>query len=152
MKIELLANHQQYIDIVTKWLNDEFGNEQSFNFYKGIIEHSLAENQLPITFVAIEDNELIGTVGIWRSDLLSRQELFPWLSALFVPEKYRNKGIGKELQEYVLEYCRKLQYKEIYLYTDIEDYYEKIGWQQIDKAYEYTGSEVKIYSYKLQSK
>ena len=36
-------------------------------------------------------------------------------------------------------------YKEIFLYTELDGYYEKSGWIPFDKGYEYTGSEVCIY-------
>lgn len=145
MNIKRLEEAPEFTGTVIEWLNDEFGNQNSKKFYQGIIEHSLTEDKLPITFVAIEDGVLLGTVGIWRADLLSRQELFPWLSALVVNPKYRNNGIGQALQKYVLKYCKENGYKEIYLYTDLEGYYEKSGWIPFDKGYEYSGSEVQIY-------
>lgn len=149
MKIGMLKEYPEHIDTIVDWVNDEFGNDNSRNFYRAIIEHSLADNQLPITFVAIEEGTLLGTVGIWRGDLLSRQELFPWLSALVVNPNYRNRGIGKKLQEHVLEYCKINGYKEIFLYTNLIDYYEKNGWIPFDKGYEYVGSEVCIYKHIL---
>ena len=149
IKIEMLKEYPEYIDTVIDWLNDEFGNDNSRNFYKGIVEHSLLDDKLPITFIAIEDGILLGTVGIWRGDLLSRQELFPWLSALVVNSNCRNNGIGQKLQEHVLNYCKSNGYKEIFLYTDLVDYYEKSGWILFDKGYEYVGSEVCIYKHIL---
>lgn len=47
---------------------------------------SVTKNNLPLTFIALADNELVGTIVLWRSDLVSRQDLYPWLSALFVKE------------------------------------------------------------------
>ena len=145
MKIEMLKDYPEFVEEVIEWLNNEFGNRNSYKFYQGIIEHSLVENQLPITFIAVENGILLGTVGIWRGDLLSRQELYPWLSALVVNPNYRNKGIGQSLQKHVLEYCKMSGYKEIFLYTELNGYYEKSGWIPFDKGHEYTGSEVCIY-------
>lgn len=149
MKIEMLKDRPEFVETVIEWLNNEFGNSNSLKFYQGIIEHSMVENQLPITFIAVENDILLGTVGIWRGDLLSRQELYPWLSALVVNPNYRNKGIGQRLQKYVLEYCKMNGYKEVFLYTDLHNYYEKSGWIPFDKGYEYTGNEVCIYRQSL---
>lgn len=149
MTIDLLKNYPEFIEIVIDSINNEFGDEDSRNFYKGIIEHSLVEDKLPITFVAVEGNKLLGTVGVWRGDLLSRQELYPWLSALVVNPNYRNKGIGKELQKHVLNYCKSKGYREVYLYTDLKNYYEKTDWIKFDKGYEYTGNEISIYKQSL---
>lgn len=151
MKIDLLANHLQFKEQVIHWLKEEFGGENSRPFYEGVIENSLKERALPITFIAFNHEELIGTIGIWRGDLLSRQDLFPWISALVVRKDYRNKGVGKELQKYALDYCFSQNFKEAYLYTDIENYYEKSGWELIDEGYEYSGDNVRIYKHKLNS-
>lgn len=145
MEIKLLRDCSQYKEQVIDWLNKEFGCETSYRFYKELIEHSMEENKLPITFVAIDNDVLVGTVSLWRGDLLSRQDLYPWLSALVVNPDYRNQKIGQKLQQFIEEYCRSKDYEEIYLYTDLVDYYEKTGWRAIDKGYEYMGGEVTIY-------
>lgn len=147
--IEHLADHKEYVDNVIDWLWKEFGNGDNYAFWESIVKHSLIKNQLPLTFIALMDNELVGTVGLWRSDLVSRQDLYPWLSALFVKEQYRNKNIGQELQRFLIDYCRKKGYKKLFLYTDICNYYEKTGWQYIGDGIEYSGGNIKIYKKKL---
>lgn len=149
IEIKALGECLEHKDTVIEWMNNEFGNATSYNFYRDIVEHSMKENQVPITFVMVEDGELLGTVGIWRGDLLSRQDLFPWLSALIVNPKYRNRGIGIELQNYVLQYCKEKELKEIYLYTDLENYYEKNEWIKFDVGYEYSGSRITIYRHQV---
>ncbi|MBN1069477.1 GNAT family N-acetyltransferase [Clostridium botulinum] len=147
--IEHLADHKEYLDNVIDWLWKEFGNEDNYAFWESIVKNSLIKNQLPLTFIALMDNKLVGTVGLWRSDLLSRQDLYPWLSALFVKEQYRSKNIGQELQRFLIDYCRKNGYEELFLYTDICNYYEKTGWQYLDDGIEYSGGSMKIYKKKL---
>ena len=149
MTIKQLRECPQFIERVIELINDEFGDTNSRNFYKSIIEHSLIKDQIPITFVAVEGDQLLGTVGIWRGDLLSRQDLFPWLAALVVHPGHRRSGIGQELQNYVLTYCRSRSMKDIYLYTELKGYYEKSGWVRIDSGYECAGNEVSIYKHTL---
>lgn len=76
---------------------------------------------------------------------MSRQDLYPWLSALFVKEDFRGKKIGQELQHFLIEYCREAGYTELFLYTDICDYYEKTGWIYLGDGVEYSGEYLKIY-------
>ena len=145
LTIEHLADHKEYIDTVVNWIWSEFGNENNYDFFESIIKNSLIKNKLPLTFIALEDNELVGTIGLWRSDLMSRQDLFPWLSALFVKENFRGKRIGQKLQNFLVEYCKKAGFTELFLYTDICGYYEKTGWEYLEDGVEYSGEYIKIY-------
>lgn len=149
MIIKELREQPEFKEIVIEWLNDEFGNDNSRHFYQSIIEHSMVEKQLPITFIALEDGKLLGTAGIWRGDLLSRQDLFPWFSALVVNPQYRNRGIGKALQDHVMEYAKNMAFKDLYLYTDLNGYYEKNQWTLFDTGYEYFGDKMNIYKHEL---
>ncbi|MDD7794285.1 GNAT family N-acetyltransferase [Clostridium sp. 'White wine YQ'] len=145
ISIEYLADYREHVDTVSNWLCTEFGEENNYEFFHSIIERSLIKNKLPITFIAFDDNELVGTIGLWRSDLVSRQDLYPWLSALYVREDYRGKNIGKELQHFLIEYCKKASFSEIYLYTDLHNYYEKTGWEYLEDGVEFSGGYMKIY-------
>lgn len=145
IKIEHLSKYKEHIDTLSKWLWKEWGTDDNFEFFKSILTHSLDKTNLPQTFIALDDEEPIGTIGLWRCDMVSRQDLFPWLSALYVIPTYRNKGIGKQLQSYLLSYTKSLGYEEIYLYTDLENYYEKFGWENIDRGITYSGEYDNIY-------
>ncbi|WP_294354084.1 GNAT family N-acetyltransferase [uncultured Clostridium sp.] len=83
----------------------------------------------------------------WRFTFSSG--IVSWFSALIVNPVYRNKGIGVEIQNHILEYCKTKGYKEIYLYTDLVGYYEKNDWIKFDIGYEYSGTEVCIYKHTL---
>lgn len=145
MNIVPLKKYPHYKDQVVEWLYSEFGCPESYRFYKELIEHSMVENQIPITFIAVENDVLLGTISLWRGDLLSRQDLFPWAAGLVVNPKYRGQKIGAKLQQFIVDYCKSKNFKEIYLYTELENYYEKSNWEALGKGYEYMGGEVTIY-------
>ena len=149
MEIKSLRDCPEFTEQVISWLNTEFGSPNSKEFYRGIVEHCIKGEGLPISFAAVENETLLGTVGVWRADLMSRQELYPWLSALVVAPQYRGTGIGKSLQQYAVDFCRVRGYKELFLYTDLSGYYEKSGWNQIGIGYEYSGNAVKLYSRRI---
>lgn len=149
MEIKFLRDCPEFAEQVILWLDREFGSFNSKEFYRGIVEHCIKGEGLPITFVAVEDETLLGTVGVWRGDLLSRQELYPWLSALIVDPQYRGIGIGRSLQQHAVDFCRLKGFRELFLYTELSGYYEKSGWTQIDIGYEYSGNTVKIYSKRI---
>lgn len=61
------------------------------------------------------------------NDLCARQDLFPWMATLYVKENFRSMGIGKLLQKKCIEKAKKMNYKNLYLITEHENYYEKTG-------------------------
>jgi predicted N-acetyltransferase YhbS len=151
IKIDHITNNEEHIDIISKWLWEEWGTANNFEFFKSIVKNSLNKKNLPQTFIALDNNKPIGTIGLWRCDMVSRQDLYPWLSALYVIPSYRNRGIGKQLQAYLEIYAKQLGYKELFLYTDLENYYDKSGWIYLDTGITYSGEYDKIYKKKLTS-
>jgi predicted N-acetyltransferase YhbS len=104
---------------------------------------------LPITFIALHGDELVGTVGLWRCDLISRQDLTPWLAALYVDESQRGSGLGLRLQQHVQDYSRQAGFNELYLYSDFSGYYERHGWHYIGDALDYPDRPVRLYHREL---
>ena len=65
----------------------------------------------------MEGEQLLGTIGLWRCDLISRQDLFSWLAALYVAPAARGQGLAGQLQRHVIDYARRAGYQELYLYS-----------------------------------
>lgn len=127
-------------------------SEEKGDTIEGVIyrtKHCLEKNDIPQTYIALYKNELIGIVSLWRNDLCARQDLYPWLAGLYVKENYRKMGIGTFLQNKAIEVCKQLKYHKLYLITEHENYYEKNGWNFIEKAPLGNGSLVKIYEYNI---
>ena len=105
IKIMNLLDDIESLEEVSKWIYEEW--EKKYNrklediIYRS--KHSLNRNGIPQMYIAKHENEVVGVVSIWRCDLKSRQDLYPWMATLFVKEEYRNKGIGTILQKKVIE-------------------------------------------------
>lgn len=114
--------------ISSKW---ELSKEEVENKY---IKSSFAGG-FPYIFTAFTENgEFAGKIFLTIEEegfLDIRNE--PWISALFVQEKFRRQGIAKELIKVVENKCRSLGYKKLYLDTiQAVEYYRKLGgWQEI---------------------
>ena len=135
MIIESLADHPEYVKVVTDWIYYEFFEnirdgvpyEQIHDTFKG-----MTRNEIPCTFVAVENGECLGTGSLWANDLTPRPDLTPWLGGLYISEAHRNKGIAKVLMEKVTDTARELGYKILYLRTEsASEYYAKLGWEMI---------------------
>lgn len=124
----------------------QWGNETNYDFYKDCMRHSSMEKDaIPRFYIAIEDNEIIGTYALLRNDINSRQDLFPWLGCLYVKPEHRGRSIGKILLEHGLNVTARLGYEKLYLSSDLEEYYENYGWVNSTITYGPFGGSIKVY-------
>lgn len=109
----------------------------------------------PYSFIAIWGELPVGMVSVKESELAAREELSPWLSALYVAPDYRGKGIGERLMDTVIDDCKTNKVKRIFLFLDsrnltvLEKYYRKRGWIYYDDERDSDGNRTKIFFYEL---
>ena len=103
-----------------------------------------------MTIVALdEDNNLLGFASLIEHDMETHLDLSPWLAALYVLSEHRRKGIGEVLAKRIIIEAKKLNIKQIFLFTSIGfkvDFYSKIGWMPI-KTVKYKGTDAVIMKY-----
>ena len=145
IRILLLFEVPEHSELITDWLFQAFGSENSRDFFASIVNSSLRPEGLPVTFVALLDDKPVGTVGLWRCDLISRQDLYPWLAALYIDESQRGCGLGAQLQHHVEAFSRRTGFRELYLYATFANYYERFGWQYIGDGLDYPDQPVRLY-------
>ena len=131
-------------ETIARWMWEFWGNPRNFEFYRSLATHSKAD-EIPMIYAAFLNGKPVGSVGLLRADLFSRQDLFPWMADLFVKPEYRSRGIGSALQDFILTKAKELGYKAVYLYTPLVGYYEKKGWEYMGDEMERDGEIVRIY-------
>lgn len=149
INIAPLYTAPQHADQVIDWLWQAFGDGLSREFFASVVDHSQTHGALPLTFIATEGDCLLGTVGLWRCDLITRQDLFPWLAALYVDESARGKGLAGLLQQHVQAYAAEAGHRDLHLWSACRDFYERYGWHYIGDALEYPNKTVHLYRYSL---
>jgi len=147
MKIVSLKEHKQFISTLAKWHYDEW----SYLHYVDSVERRISEfedelgsEEIPKTFVAVDDDVLVGSASILPHDMDTRMDLSPWLASVYVPVKYRKRGLGSALVRHVVQEACKRGYRILYLYTPgREEFYARLGWSLIERT-EYHGHDVSI--------
>lgn len=154
MKIEKLHDHIDMAEAVTKFVYDEFVSKSSSQFtFNDVLDFLKKTNKgrLPITYVAIETNECMGTVSLFENDLSTRMDLSPWLASLVVRRDYRNRGVGEKLINFALNEAKSFGYKKLYLKTENKgSFYGKRGWRYIGKGIDKYDQESDLYEYEIQ--
>lgn len=148
IEVANLCEHPEHYNSAARMLYSFFGKDTVYdeNFFRAATACGKGQDGVPAVFIALCDGEPVGVVCLWRSDLLSRQDLYPWLANLFVKEDFRGMHIGQKLQESVLSYAKEHGFEKVWLYTDLDGYYEKTGWIQCSAGVEIDGSEKRIFS------
>ncbi|MCL2570648.1 MAG: GNAT family N-acetyltransferase [Firmicutes bacterium] len=147
VKIVNLADYPEHIEQVATWVWNEWSKDNGSTLERQIyqVQHALSRDGVPQTFLALKDNTPVGTVALWNNDLGVRQNLRPWLACLFVEKELRGCGIGTALIKHCSSVAKHLGFEKLYLITEHDDYYEKLGWKFIDTAPKKDGGKVKIY-------
>lgn len=133
-RIAKLCDFPQHIDTVVDWLYSEWGNN-NYSFWKSWVVSSLTANEIPQTYILFVNDEVVGTYSLWRCDLQSRQDLFPWFGGLYVKTSWRGKKLSSILFEHAKEMLVSMGYKEVYCFTEKEPrLYRMLGWKVIGQA------------------
>lgn len=137
--IDELINHPQYIPTIVEWLYNEWGNNNRI-FWESWITSSTQVYDIPKTYILFVNNNVVGTYSLWRCDLQSRQDLFPWFGGLYVDSNYRGryyngKKLGEILQCHAISELKRLHYTDAYLFTSKStEYYNRNGWENFCDA------------------
>ncbi len=97
-------------------------------------------------YIAVQGETIIGSYALLRNDLISRQDLMPWLGCLYINPEARGNKAGATLLQHAVEQTNQKGYDRLFLCTSLENYYEKYGWQYVDYGYYINGDAAKIYS------
>ncbi len=128
------------------YIHSKWGRAENHAFYHDAIAHSsLPGKPLPRFYLLLKADEIVGCYALLTNDLISRQDLFPWLGCLFVEASERGNRLGAMMLEHGVREAGSLGYKTVYLTTDHKGYYEKYGWQRIENGYDFSGNISPIY-------
>jgi predicted GNAT family N-acyltransferase len=120
VKIRLIRNDSEWKE-THKIRSSVFGKEQKIPpilIFDGLDKK--AKN-----FLAFYQNKPVGTARIITKGKKAR------LGRLAVLKKYREKNIGSAIIKYIIAYCKRYGFKEIYFHSQlyIKDFYEKLGFK-----------------------
>jgi GNAT superfamily N-acetyltransferase len=92
---------------------------------------------VPSPLLVIDGQKLLGGLAFTRYPISGNEEMRLWINALFVAPEHRGIGIGSQLiQEAEIE-AERIKEKELFVYTNAPELYQKLGWLNVDSSAEY---------------
>ncbi|MBP8083310.1 MAG: GNAT family N-acetyltransferase [Spirochaetes bacterium] len=157
VRIIHLSSSMKSVDIMAKWAHEKWfaPHNISYNAVLKDYRKRCNVNSLPSAFVAKDEIRTCGMVSLKQFDLLSRKDLSPWLSSLYVLPEYRKKGVGSALVRVCEKEAERLGYSEMFLFVDyrdsahLEKYYTSLGWFSYSDEVDSFGHSVKVMRKKL---
>lgn len=123
-----LREKPQWKQKAAQWFHEKWN--VPVDAYLESIEESLnSENPAQQWYLAVQEEQIIGGIGVIENDFHDRKDLTPNVCAVYVEEEFRCRGIAGKMLETV---CRDMKEKGIdtlYLITDHDSFYERYGWE-----------------------
>lgn len=122
-----LREKSQFRDSAAEWFHSKWGVPKEaylecMNAYlNGETEYGW--------YLCVDDEKIIGGLGVIENDFHDRKELAPNVCAVYTEKKYRCQGIAGHLLNMAAEDLKSKSISPIYLITDHIGFYERYGWE-----------------------
>lgn len=127
-KMIRLADRPEIKEQAAQWFHEKWGIPQEA--YLESMEESLSgKGPVPQWYVAVENNRIIGGMGVIENDFHDRKDLAPNVCAVYTEEDWRGRGVAGALLNAVCEDMKQRGIDTLYLLTDHDSFYERYGWE-----------------------
>ena len=150
--IEFLADHLDTIPTLVKWFREQwpdyFADWSQAEMEQDFLEDA-SRDRLPIRLIAIEPNEIVGTIVLRENNPAIPPEFQPELGGLFVPASHRGQGIGTELVRAGMKLALDQGYEAVFATTvSAAGILESLGWKFVKTVIQQDG-QLALYRCKL---
>ena len=132
MEIISIKNNDLYLKEYITLCSKEWGTTNNTNDYIEKKLNEIKNTSKVIDILALVDDEMIGFISLFNEDDNERNDLSPWYATMYVKDKYRGKNYSKILNDALINRCKELGYKKIYLKSYLNNYYEKFNAKYIE--------------------
>ena len=147
LRIASIADHLDLVETIACWHWEEWGHADpggSLESWTEGLRSRTNRDRIPTTYVALEGEELLGSVTIVEHDVDTHPEWTPWLAGTFVAPGRRGQGVASTLVRHAVRAAAGMGVVRLYLYTEsARGLYERLGWHPILEE-EYDGRVVTI--------
>ena len=123
-----LTDQPQIKEQAARWFHEKWNIPLAA--YRKSMEDCLTQQApVPQWYVAIENGEIIGGLGVIENDFHDRRDLTPNVCAVYTEKEKRGNGIAGALLSFACADMKEKGIGILYLVTDHTSFYERYGWE-----------------------
>ena len=123
----ILRDKPEIKDTAATWFHGKWGVPKEA--YLECMEAYLQKETEYGWYLCLNDNQIVGGLGVIENDFHDRKDLTPNVCAVFTEEDFRGQGIAGDLLNMAVEDLRSKGISPVYLVTDHTGFYERYGWE-----------------------
>lgn len=123
-----LREHSELSAAAAEWFHEKWGIPLE-TYAESIDACTRGGESVPQWYLAMEDDKILGGLGVIENDFHDRRDLTPNVCAVYVEEECRCRGIAGKMLEFVCMDMKEKGIDTLYLVTDHTSFYERYGWE-----------------------
>lgn len=139
-----LRDTKEWNERAVDWFNAKWKVPKEA-YRESIEDCQKGEGAVPQWYIAVENDQVIGGLGVIENDFHKRKDLTPNICAVYVEPEYRMQGLSRYLMEIACADLAASGIEDVYLITGHKKYYERCGWTFYDMIEEDDGSPIRMY-------
>ena len=148
LTVSLLADSPASIEAVAEMRWREWGRPpepEDPAWWLRIATREAGRDQLPVTFVARDADDVLGAVSLDHHDLDERHDTSPWVTGMIVRGDRRGEGVGRTLMQHLEHWAAEHGIAEAWVGTDpAAGFYKRCGWTPLETFTTTTGQEMNV--------
>lgn len=111
-----------------EWFSDKW-KISAETYLESMDEALRGGSPVPQWYLAVENERIVGGMGVIENDFHPRKDLAPNVCAVYTEEDMRGQGIAGRLLQFVCDDMKRMGVDTLYLLTEHIGFYEKYGWE-----------------------
>lgn len=122
-----LRQKQELKEKAAKWFHCKWGVPEKA--YLECIQAYLEQKTEYGWYLCLDDENILGGLGVIENDFHNRKDLAPNICALYTQEEYRGCKIAGRLLDMAVSDLKSKGISPVYLITEHTSFYERYGWE-----------------------
>lgn len=148
LPVTALRDRPDLIDRAAAWFSSRWGVPAE-DYRASMAACTRRRAPVPQWYVIVDGERIAAGAGVIDNDFHTRRDLAPNVCAVYVQPEYRRLGAARRLLDAVCRDMAGMGIDRLYLLTDHDGFYERLGWRFEDMVRDDAGEFGRMYSHRM---